>query len=171
MAEKSTAAQLATEPRSLKVVEPETLIDRVNRIHEAIARRAFEIFESNGGFFGHELENWLKAEREIVHPSHINVTETDGSVNVQAEVPGFNANELEVSFEPRRLTISGRRETSKEEKKKGNVVYKEECSNELLRVVDLPAEVDATKGTAVLKNGILELSIPKGIQRRPPESK
>jgi len=162
MAEKSTAVQAAPEPRTLKLVEPQTLLERINRIHQDIARRAFEIFESEGGFWGREFDHWFKAEAELLHPAHISITESEGALNIQAEVPGFNANELEVSVEPRRLTISGRKETSKEEKKKGKTIYKEQCSSELLRIVDLPAEVDATKVTATLKNGILEFSMPKG---------
>ena len=49
MTEKSTVVQMATpEPTSLKVVESNTLADRIDRIRKDIARRAFEIFESDG---------------------------------------------------------------------------------------------------------------------------
>ena len=161
MSQTSSGAQLAPESKTLKLVEPQTLFDRINRIHENIARRAFEIFEGEGSFFGRELDNWFKAEAELLHPVHMTMTETDGALSVQAEVPGFNASELEVRIEPRRLTISGKKETTKEDQKKGKVIYKEQSSSELLRIIDLPAEVDATKTTATLKNGVLELSMPK----------
>jgi hypothetical protein len=32
---------------------------------EAIARRAYELFEARGGVPGHELEDWLRAEAEL----------------------------------------------------------------------------------------------------------
>jgi HSP20 family molecular chaperone IbpA len=166
MAEKSIAVQVAPEPTSLKFVEPQTLFERINRIHQDIARRAFEIFESEGGLFGHELDHWFKAEAELLHPIHISVTESESALNIQAEVPGFNANELEVSLEPQRLTISSQRKTSKEDKKKGKSTYKEQCSSEFLRVVELPVEVDVAKTAATLKNGILELNMPKGAQAK-----
>jgi HSP20 family molecular chaperone IbpA len=162
----SMAVQRAPEATSLKVVEPKSLFDRIRRIHESIARRAFEIFEGNGATWGHDLDNWFKAEAELLHPAHMNITETDGTVNVQAEVPGFTANELEVSVEPQRLLISGKKETTKEETKKGKTIYQEQCSSELLRIVDLPVAVDATKATASLKNGVLELSMPKAAQTK-----
>jgi HSP20 family protein len=162
MSDKSTAVQTALARKELAPVEPNTFWDRVNRIHESIARRAFEIFESDGGFWGRDLDHWFKAEAELLHPTHITVTESDDAVNVEAEVPGFNANDLEVSLDPQRLTISGKRETTKEDKRKGKTVYQEKCSSELLRIVDLPAGVDATKATATVKNGILSLSLPKG---------
>lgn len=162
----SIAAQRAPEATSLKVVDAKSLFGRIRQIHESIARRAFEIFESNGASWGHDLDNWCKAEAELLHPVHMNVTECDGTLHVQAEVPGFGANELEVSLEPQRLMISGKKETSKEETKKGKTIYQEQCSNELLRIVNLPVAVDATKATATLKNGVLELSMPKAAQTK-----
>ncbi len=161
MSEKSTAVQTAPAGTSLRVVEPQTLFDRINRLHDRIARRAFEIFEGDGGFFGRELDHWFKAERELLHPVHLNIRETDDELRVEAEVPGFEAKDLEVSIEPRRLTISGKKETTKERGEKGKVVYEEQRSSELLRMVDLPAEVDAARATATLKNGVLELALPK----------
>jgi hypothetical protein len=32
---------------------------------DEIARRAYELYQARGGEPGHELEDWLKAEREI----------------------------------------------------------------------------------------------------------
>jgi HSP20 family protein len=165
MSEKTIAVQTASEPTALRLVNAETLFERMSQIHDEIARRAFEIFEGDAGRFGGELDNWFKAEQELLHPVHINISESGDALAVQAEVPGFSPNELEVSVEAGRLTISGKKET-KEERKKGKTVYKEQCSNQILRVVDLPCEVDATKATATLKNGILELSMPKSAQAK-----
>jgi HSP20 family protein len=166
MIEKSTAVQITPEPSSVKLVEPKTLVERINQIRQDIARRAFQIFENGGGLFGRELDHWFQAEAELLHPVHVNITESDDALSVQAEVPGFNANEVEVSPEPRRLTISGKRATSKEESKRGKTLYQEQCSTELLRIIDLPTEVDARRSTATLKNGILELSLPKDGQAK-----
>ena len=33
--------------------------------HEAIARRAFELFQQRGWRHGHDVEDWLAAEREL----------------------------------------------------------------------------------------------------------
>lgn len=148
---------------ALKIVEPQTLFDRINRLHDEIERRAFGHFERDGRF-GRDLEHWLKAEAELLHPVHVNISESGNAFHVSVEVPGFNASELEVSLEPHRLTISGRRDSSKQSEKKGQVIYSEQCSSELLRIIDLPAEIDAAKTTATLKDGILELDMPKGAQ-------
>ncbi len=160
MAEKSTAVQRAPSSGSLRVVEPQTLLERMSRIHDEIARRAFDLFQ-NDGAFGRDLENWFNAEEQLVHPVHVNISESDTALNVQAEVPGFEPKDIEISLEPARLTISGRRESSQEQKAKGKVIYKELCSSEMLRAIDLPVEVDPEKTKATLKNGVLELEMPK----------
>src|SRR5579862_1855509 len=117
MPEKSLAVRRADEPSTIKPVRFESLLDRMDEVFNNITKRAFEIFEGNGRIFGHELDDWLKAEREFLHPVQIELTESGDSFDVQAEVPGFGEKDLEINIEPRCLTISGKRETSKEEKK------------------------------------------------------
>jgi len=153
-------AKQSTSPTTLKLVPPEDVIARFQKISNEISKRAFEIFEGNGNIFGHDLEHWFQAERELLHPVHVEVTEKDGIVTVSAEVPGFSEKEIQVNIERRRLTITGKRE-SEEERKEKNTIYTERCSNQILRVIDLPVEVDTAKASAILKNGILELKVPK----------
>ena len=159
MPDKAAATKMALDPVQVKPIAAQDLIERFDRIYAEISNRAFGIFESDGRF-GHDLENWIKAESQLLHPIHVSVSEEDGKVEVEAEVPGFEAKDLEVTLEPQRLIISGKRET-KEETAKGKTVYKEQCSNEILRAVPLPCEVDASRATATLKNGMLELEVPK----------
>jgi HSP20 family protein len=149
-----------TSPAPLRLVPAGELIDRMEKLYDQIARRAFEIFESNGRIFGRDMENWFKAESELLHPVHLDVSESEQEVAVRAEVPGFAANELEISLEGNRLTIAGKRESKKERKEK-KAVYEERCSDQLLRVVTLPAAVNADKAEATLKDGMLELKLPK----------
>ena len=165
MSEKAMAVQTAPETTALKVVEPKMLFERMNQLHQEIERRAFELFKNDGGIFGHDLDHWFKAEMELLHPIHIQISESGNAVDLEGEVPGFEAKDLEVSIESGRVAISGKKEST-EERKKGKTVYKEQCSNQILRVVDLPASVDATKGTATLKNGILNMTLPKNGQAK-----
>jgi HSP20 family protein len=167
MAEKATFPQKAPAPAttSLKLVEPGPLFERIKQLQELISRRAFELFEGRGAQAGRSADDWLEAEMELLHPVHLEITETDNTLSVRAEVPGFEAKDLKVSAEPQRVVISGARESS-EEKKTARSVYKERCSNEILRVVDLPAEIEAAKATATLKDGVLELKLPKTAQAK-----
>ena len=145
---------------STKPIKYESIFDQIQDTFNAISSRAYEIFESNGRVFGRDLEHWFEAEREFLHPVHVSIEEFDDSLVVSAEVPGFSEKELEINLEPRRLSITGKRETKKEEKK-GKAVWAERCADHILRVVDLPAEIEMGKVTATLKNGVLGLSLPK----------
>ena len=167
MAENAVAVQRTPAPAPattpLTLVKPETLFQRINHFQESIARRAFELFEGRGALSGRDWDDWFKAETELLHPVHLEITETEDTLTAHAEVPGFEAKDLEVSAEPWRIVISGKK-VSTEEKKTAKIAYKEQCAEEILRVVDLPVGIDAAKTTATLKDGILQLRMPKTAQ-------
>jgi HSP20 family protein len=153
---------LATQPARevTPAIRTGALSDEIKQMFDSVAQRAFQIFQSNGGVFGHDLENWLQAERELFHPTHLDVSESAEAFTVCAEVPGFAAKELEVNIEGQRLAISGKRE-KREERKDKKSVYSEYCSSQVLRVIELPAGVRADAAKASLKDGILSVEIPK----------
>ena len=153
-------AKKTAPPTSLRLVTMGDIFDRMEKLTNQISRRAFEIFEGNGKVWGRDLADWLQAESELLHPVHVDISEKDNDITVRAEVPGFTEKDLEVSVDGRRLTITGKRE-SKEERKEKNVVYTDRCSDQILRVIDLPGEVSSEKVEATLKNGMLELKLPK----------
>ena len=41
-------------------------IEQTRRVQAAVARRAYEVFESRGSAPWHELEDWRQAEAELV---------------------------------------------------------------------------------------------------------
>jgi len=125
------------------------------------SRGAYESFESKGRTCGRDLEDWLQAESEFLHPVHVDVADSDDGLTIRAEVPAsFRAENLMVGVEARRLTIAGKRE-AEEERRNEKTIYRESCSDQILRVIDLPAEVVAGKATATLRDGVLELKMPK----------
>lgn len=166
MLEKSAAAvQTAPSRPPVRAGKAESITDRIERMRDAISRRAYELFERDGRADGNHVRNWLEAESEFLHPVHVNLEETDGEFVVRAEVPGFTSSDLEVNVEPRRVTIAGKRETIKETKE-GEALYSEECSDEIFRVIELPSEVIATKVSATLKDGVLDIQIPKAESKK-----
>ena len=163
MAEKGKTTELGKQPKApapLTLVPPSDLFHRVEKLYNSIASRAFEIFENNGQAWGRDLADWFQAEAELLHPIHVDVSESGGELIIRAEVPGFTEKELDIGLEGRRLTITGKRET-KEERKEKKTIYTEQCSNHILRVIDLPVDVDKEKAAATLKDGMLELKVPK----------
>jgi HSP20 family protein len=144
----------------LKLVSFDDIFEDMRQTFDDIARRAYQIFESNGRQFGRDVEDWFRAETEFLHPVQLELSETDNSVTLRAEVPGFETKDLEIGIEGRQLTIAGKRESRKEEEKE-QVLYSERRSNQLFRQIELPTEVDAEKTSATLQGGILELKMPK----------
>ena len=156
----ATAMQPAKTLAVAKQIETENTFDRMQQAHDSIAKRAFEIFDNNGRWFGHDLSDWLEAESELLHPVHLEIAETEEDLTVRAEVPGFTARELDITVEGNQLTIAGKHE-SKEESKKGKTIYSERCAKEILRSVYLPSDVDGSKVNATLKDGILNIELPR----------
>ncbi len=58
-------------------IQPVSLFDQVEDTFKAIALRAPEILVSNRREFGPVLENWVRAERELLRPVPVNITESD----------------------------------------------------------------------------------------------
>ena len=147
-------------PASPVFVDAEKLFEQMKEFSQSVARRAYEYFEARGREFGHDLEDWFRAESELMRRVPVEVKEADGQITVRAEVPGFAADEIKVSVEPQRLVISGKSERTTEEKKE-QTLLSEFRSNQFCRELRLPAEVEPDKTTAVLKDGVLELAFAK----------
>lgn len=164
--ETASRAQVTTKSAMPKRIRPESQFDRLRELEEAIACRAYELFESRGCAHGQDFTDWLRAESEILQPLQIKVSEYQDRLAVEAEVPGFSLKEVEVSAEPHRLIISGRTGLTDQEAK--NTFSREilDNSTEILpkhtfHLLDLPVEIDADKVEATLTAGILNVTLPK----------
>ena len=136
------------------------IYDYMNELYDKIAKRAFSFFEQDGRVHGHDVDHWLMAEADLLNPVPLELSDSEFELTVRAEVPGFTEKELEVIVEPGRLFIKGKTEKKSEEKKK-KTLYSEFSSNEIFRGISLPTEIDPEKVNATLKNGVLEISMPK----------
>ena len=88
------------------------------------------------------------------------VSESGDQLIARAEIPGFNSQEIKVSIEPHRLTISGKAEP-REDHPSGKHSHSTQHALLILRVIDLPAEVDLSKAKATFSDGRLEVTMPK----------
>lgn len=132
---------------------------QMQEFFDLVARRPLELLGAAPRFLTRELENWMKPEPELFRPVYLKLYETEEALLARAEVPGFTEKELEITVEPWRLTITGKKQF-KEEKKEGVPVYKEKL-NQIYRTVKLPVEILPEEVKAILKNGVLEFTMPK----------
>jgi HSP20 family protein len=104
---------------------------------------------------------WARPFGELAEslPS-VDVIDRDDEVVVRAEVPGYKKEEIEVSVSNSTLTLKG--ETKSEEKEETGDYYRCEISRgSFTRTIALPAAVDEAKARASMKDGMLELTLPK----------
>jgi len=90
----------------------------------------------------------------------IDVAEDDNEITVKAEVPGCNAEDIDISVHGNTLTISGEKKHEQEKKEKG-YYHIERTYGSFHRQLNLPGYVEADKIQAVCKNGVLTVTLPK----------
>jgi HSP20 family molecular chaperone IbpA len=144
---------------------PITVIDRMREVYELVSRRAYDLFEGRSHQHGHDAEDWLRAESELLCLVPLEMKWSNELITVRAEVPGFTAPEIEISAEPQRLFISGKRTLSAEQTTEESACI-EQRSKEIFRTIELPAEVDPSQATATLKDGVLNIALPKTVARK-----
>jgi HSP20 family protein len=110
-------------------------------------------------FFGRRFGWYPLGERGEFGPN-VDIIDRDDEVVVRAEVPGFKKDEIDVSASGSTLTLSGTAAAEQREEK-GNYYRYEISRRSFSRTLDLPAEVDDSKAKASLKDGLLELTLPK----------
>jgi len=92
----------------------------------------------------------------------VDVSETDKSYHVHAELPGIPKENIHVSIRNGMLEISGNKDFKKETKdEKRNWTRVERSYGSFVRRIAVPRELDASKIKAKYDNGVLELEVPK----------
>ncbi|MBP7050736.1 MAG: Hsp20/alpha crystallin family protein [Phycisphaerae bacterium] len=90
----------------------------------------------------------------------IDVAEKDDAVVVRAEVPGCTPDDIEISVYGNTLTLSGEKKESHEDKGDG-YYHLESTYGSFRRDIPMPTEVDPDKIEAVVKDGVLSVTLPK----------
>ncbi len=86
--------------------------------------------------------------------------QTEDAVIIKAPIAGVDEKDLDVSITDDILTIKGQRKFE-EEVKKENFISQECYWGAFSRTLNLPAGCHSDKAKAVLKNGVLTITIPK----------
>jgi HSP20 family protein len=90
------------------------------------------------------------------------VTETENEYRVEAELPGLEEKDIQVTLENGVLTLAGERKEEREEKdEKRGLMHRESFRGRFERSLALPEDADEKSVTASYKNGVLTLAIPK----------
>lgn len=132
--------------------ETKTLQSQINKLFG-------DINPLGGRIFGEEMPaaTWVPP---------VDVTETKDVLAFKFEVPGFKQEELTLSVENGALTLEGERKFE-EEKKDKNYHRVERAYGRFYRSFALPANLDVSKVSATLADGVLDVELPKREEAKP----
>lgn len=148
-----------------KVKEVETasvpLLDEMRRMLSDVERRAFDLFQRRGGALGHELDDWLQAERETLAAPPAELTETSDGFIVRMAIAGFSAKQVQVTATPQELVVKAEH-PPQEASTDTRLCWSELPHNgKSCRRVPLPTAIDIAKVTATLDDGKLLIKAAK----------
>ena len=101
-------------------------------------------------------------------PYAVDVREDGDHIYVEAELPGFKKNEVDITLENQTLTIAAERREEKEDGgKKGEHLLRERRYTRFLRSFTLPPTVDEQTVNAKLADGVLTITLNKREETKP----
>jgi len=154
-------AAVGVERREMPVLTrwADTVPDEILRVHTEILDRAAEIYEEGGCIEGHDLDNWLAAERELIWRPAIELTEKNGVYKIRAAVPGIDPADIDIQITEEAVLI--RAEVHHRHSETIGTVHECEFGHgKLFRSIHFPAPVDPWRAESSARNGLLEVRVP-----------
>ena len=88
--------------------------------------------------------------------------ETDDSYRIEAELPGFSEDAIEISAADGLLTVRGQKKDANKQNRK-NYHLSERHYGSVTRIFPLPDTLDVSKSVATYTNGVLIVTVPKKV--------
>jgi HSP20 family protein len=129
----------------------------------ALRREMDKVFEDVfAGRATHHPHRHRRAEEgESMEPA-VDVVETAEALIVKAQVPGVSKENLSLEVSAESLTLKG--ESKAEAAVERRYHLQEICYGVFARTVSFPVRVEGDKAAAVLKDGVLQVTVPKSPQ-------
>jgi HSP20 family protein len=100
-------------------------------------------------------------------PYGVDVREDQDHFYVEAELPGFKKDEVDITLENSTLTITAERKTDSGEETKGDWLLRERRYSRFSRSFTLPPTVDEATVDAKLVDGVLKITLNKREETKP----
>ena len=115
-----------------------------------------EFWGKKNPLYGKHAQNMMKTD----------IRETDGSYELDVDLPGFKKDEIQVQLKDGYLVLSAAKGLDKDEKdKEGNYIRKERYSGSCQRSFYVGEGVKQEDLKAAFNNGILTVAVPKEVQK------
>ena len=109
--------------------------------------------------FFDELGGMTSAKSNVSQP-RISVRETDGVIEIEAELPGVDEKDIDVELTDDVLTIKGEKRVERDEAHK-DAYYQERTFGKFVRSITLPFEPDPKTVKTLFARGVLKITLPK----------
>jgi hypothetical protein len=130
--------------------------EQTRRMQEAVARRAYAIFESRGSAGWHELEDWRQAESDLITPLCCGQMTVGDNLWVGADTAALQEGTIEVWIAPRKITVCGAPRMDKMDAHRKQLGPRPE-EEMIFHVRDLTVEIDPSRVTAKFNGPSLEI--------------
>ena len=96
----------------------------------------------------------------------LDIAESAESFDISVDLPGVKPEDVKVEMHDGKLTVSGKRETVRDQKDKSYHRI-ERSSGSFYRAIALPSDVDVEKIDAAYDHGVLHVKLPKALKQQP----
>ncbi len=91
----------------------------------------------------------------------LDIRQKDSEFVIEASVPGFTPEEVEITADQGVLTIRGERKAERSDEMEGSYLRRERSHHSVVRQLTLPADVKEDQIRASFLNGVLTVTIPR----------
>jgi HSP20 family molecular chaperone IbpA len=127
---------------------------------DRVRKRAFELFADRDFRHGHEIDDWLTAERQICWPA-AELSEKDKELVAKVALPGFDADEITLTINPEEMIVKAVRTSEEESEPAEKVHWSEFRSRDVYRRIGLPCHIDVDHVSANFDGGLLKVKAAK----------
>lgn len=128
--------------------------------------RLFEAITGNGDLLPHARMAFLPGRAARAYPL-MNIWDDRDNVYVEALAPGLDPGSLQLTVQRDVLRIEGEKQPISQDIKPEAWHRSERSAGRFIRMVTIPAEVEADKVGADYRNGILRITMPKQEKAKP----
>jgi HSP20 family protein len=167
----------ATSKAPVKSETSRSSVPEIWRPFESLRREVDRLFDDLGGVF---WRSPLRGSLDVAPFGHfeagfgkmaaVDISETDNSFEITAELPGMDEKNVDVKLANGVLTIKGEKQDEKEEKNK-DYYMRERSFGSFQRSFRVPDGVITDKIEAHFKKGVLTVMLPKSAEAQKAEKK
>lgn len=134
------------------------IFQEIDKRIDQVQRRAFELSLTHGREDGHAMEDWFRAEHEIMGWPAAELAEIDGEYKLEMTLPGFDAKNVQVAATPTEIAVHAATGTKPDGE---HLLWTEFGSNDVYRLFHLPQSINTAHMRAGLENGLLKITVAK----------